>query len=220
MSRTNIIHARYGWVITLGIAFLLFGGIFTLLVDGILHHKVVIWDIEILNWILVYSHEALERFFVLITHIGDVTVVAVIAALIMGLLLLKRRFHDAITLALLVGGSGVINVIIKPLFSRERPEIWPWLVDETGYSFPSGHSMLSAALIVGLIIISWRSRWHWAISLVGMILIFTVGISRLYLGVHYPSDVLAGWCIVGMIVCSILITEKLQASRDGSLLKK
>jgi len=79
------------------------------------------------------------------------------------------------------------------LFHRDRPTFWHSLITETGYSFPSGHAMISSALIVGLIVLLWNTKWRITSIIVGGFIVLMIGLSRLYLGVHYPTDVVAGW---------------------------
>src|SRR5690606_17364220 len=71
---------------------------------------------------------------------------------------------------------------------------WPPLAPETSFSFPSGHAMQSMALATALLVLAWNTRWRWPVLLAGAAFTGIVGLSRVYLGVHFPSDVLAGWC--------------------------
>jgi len=91
-------------------------------------------------------------------------------------------------------------------------------VHEAGYSFPSGHAMASAALGLALAVALWNSRWRWWGLVFAVVYIAFVGYSRLYLGVHYPTDILAGWLVSGVWVLAIalLIRSKLghQALRN------
>jgi membrane-associated phospholipid phosphatase len=73
--------------------------------------------------------------------------------------------------------------------------LWQQIVIEKGYSFPSGHAMISCALAITIMILCWPTRWRRLAIIGGTIYFILVGISRLYLGVHYPSDVLGGWCV-------------------------
>jgi undecaprenyl-diphosphatase len=79
------------------------------------------------------------------------------------------------------------------VFARERPSLWESIAPETSFSFPSGHAMGSMTLTWVCILLAWWTPWRWpvAIGLLGFSLL--VGLSRVYLGVHYPSDILAGW---------------------------
>lgn len=88
----------------------------------------------------------------------------------------------------------VLHLSLKPLFARPRPDLWPRLVAETGFSFPSGHALASAALYPLLAGITLALR-RVGFVLVSVGLPLFVGFGRLYLGVHWPTDVLAGWTL-------------------------
>lgn len=102
-------------------------------------------------------------------------------------------FHVAI-------GAGVLNQIAKIIFQRTRPTI-EHLVLQDGYSFPSGHSMASLICYGGIVFLIFhltQKNWiRWTACLFAILLIIMVGISRIYLGVHFPSDVLGGFCLAG-----------------------
>lgn len=102
-------------------------------------------------------------------------------------------FHVAI-------GAGALNQIAKFIFQRTRPTI-EHLVLQDGYSFPSGHSMASLICYGGIVFLIFhltQKKWvRWTVCLFATIIISIVGISRIYLGVHFPSDVLAGFCLAG-----------------------
>lgn len=107
--------------------------------------------------------------------------------------------------ALIVGGAAAINFLTKLIFHRVRPHLWPSLTPEADYSFPSGHAMISLAVMVSLLLLAWPTRWRWPTLLAGGIFVLLVGLSRLYLGVHYPTDVLAGWAAGGAWCCAVLL---------------
>ena len=132
-----------------------------------------------------------------VTALGSVSVLTLVVCAVGGFLVLVRRWR---TLALVVGstvGGAVVNTLLKSLFARPRPTVVPHLTHVLTESFPSGHAMLSAivyltlgALLAQLV----ERRWQRA-YLVGVALTLTllIGLTRVYLGVHYPTDVLGGW---------------------------
>lgn len=79
------------------------------------------------------------------------------------------------------------------LLHRVRPHLWESPAPEFDYGFPSGHAMSSMTLVAVLVILTWGSRWRWWVLAAGTIFVLVIGWTRLYLGVHYPSDILAGW---------------------------
>lgn len=118
-------------------------------------------------------------------------------------------------------GAALLNFLLKNLVQRPRPEGFR-LVAAGGYSFPSGHSMVAMAFYGLLAYLVWRyekdsiMRWLWSLSL-GFI-VAAVGISRIYLGVHYASDVLAGFCVAmawlaiyTKVVCPLFLPEPAEA---------
>ncbi|HEX6038723.1 phosphatase PAP2 family protein [Longimicrobium sp.] len=108
-------------------------------------------------------------------------------------LLVARKRGNALFWAVALGGAGALNQAAKLTFRRARPELWLSSAPEHTYSFPSGHAMGSMALVAALAVLAWPTRWRWWAIVVGGAFTLLVGFSRVYLGVHYPSDVVAGW---------------------------
>ena len=107
-------------------------------------------------------------------------------------LLWRRQGRAAALFFLSVGGSMLLTQVIKPLVARPRPALWASIRPEHTFSFPSGHAMDTAAIAAALVLLVWGHRghgWVWLMPLFAL----AVGWARMYLGVHNPSDVLAGW---------------------------
>jgi membrane-associated phospholipid phosphatase len=98
-------------------------------------------------------------------------------------------------LLLTLAGAVVLNPLAKEAWRRVRPALWDGVPYQGGYSFPSGHATYSMAFVLALVLLSWGSprRW-WAVGLGGVFALL-IGLSRMYLGVHYPSDILGGWLL-------------------------
>jgi len=132
-----------------------------------------------------------------VTALGGGVVLTTLVLLVAGFLLVQRLWLTAaaVTLAALTGGWAV--ALIKHLIVRARPDLVPHLVAASGYSFPSGHSANSAIVYLTLAALAsqvTRTRATRVYLFAAAILISgAIGISRVYLGVHWPSDVLAGW---------------------------
>ena len=107
----------------------------------------------------------------------------------------KRKYLALLQMLVGVGGAVLLNMLVKGFFARQRPDLWERLVTETSYSFPSGHSMASAALALSVVLITWNTRFRWWVVAAASLYVVTIGFTRLYLGVHYPTDVLAGWSL-------------------------
>ncbi|MBG8556033.1 phosphatase PAP2 family protein [Hymenobacter guriensis] len=114
------------------------------------------------------------------------------AAVLAGLLL-ARQWRAALFFLVAVGGAGLLNLFAKLLLARARPDFWVSIAPETSYSFPSGHAMAATALALTLGILLWPTRGRWVAVVLGAAWALLMGWSRMYLGVHFPSDVLAGW---------------------------
>ena len=123
------------------------------------------------------------------------------------IIILPGRMKVGLPVAIMTGIGFLVQTLFKTLVARPRPDAANWLVDETGYSFPSGHScacmIFWAALliIVGRILILKDNRTAAAsLRAVFFLIAVCIGLSRLYLGVHYPSDVFGGWMLAGIIL--------------------
>ena len=143
------------------------------------------------------------RAFSLLTELGGGAVVIVIAILASFLLWRKGYLEYAIGLFVSVGGAIIASEIVKRLVERTRPPLEWHAIVETGYSFPSNHTTAAAALYGFLAYAAWKcvpERWRAALMILFSTIILLVGFSRLYLGVHYPSDVLAGFIFGAIFV--------------------
>ncbi|WP_343229048.1 phosphatase PAP2 family protein [Rhizobium setariae] len=147
----------------------------------------------------------LMKAFTDLTSLGGVTVLSIITTLSVIFLFLVRRRITAIFLMLSVLGGWVLSNGLKLGFSRPRPEIVPHLVEVHDLSFPSGHAMLSAVayLTLGLLLAQTQKSRVLRCYFVGIAIFLTVlvGVSRVYLGVHFPTDVLGGWCAGAAWAC-------------------
>jgi undecaprenyl-diphosphatase len=132
-----------------------------------------------------------------ITGLGGAGVLAILTLTSAGFLALQRRTHLALYLLVAVGGGTIVSTLLKNVFDRPRPDLVPHGSLVYTSSFPSGHSMLSAVafLTLGALLASGQTNWRIRVYLIGLavFLAVLVGISRVYLGVHWPTDVLAGW---------------------------
>ena len=134
-----------------------------------------------------------------LTALGSGTVLWVVTALAAGYLLTARKPTSAAFLVIAVGAGMALNSLLKDLFVRPRPELVTHLVQVQTTSFPSGHAMNSAIvyLTIGGMLAQAEPDRALRIYVIGAAILLTVliGVSRVYLGVHWPSDVLAGWCV-------------------------
>ncbi len=139
-----------------------------------------------------------QTMFADITSLGGTTVVTLITLAVLGYLIMDGKRAVALLVLLSVAGGAGLSSLLKLGFERPRPDLVAHLVDERTLSFPSGHAMVSA--VIYLTLGALLAQVHGSIRLkiyilsVAVILTLLIGISRVYLGVHWPTDVLAGWC--------------------------
>jgi len=134
-----------------------------------------------------------------ITALGGTAVLVLLTLAALGFLLLNRRWGAAIFLGLSMVGGTLLSNALKSIFDRPRPDLVPHAVEVSSASFPSGHAMLSAVayLTLGALVAETLPERRFRIYLLlwAVLLTLLVGTTRVYLGVHWPTDVLAGWCI-------------------------
>lgn len=164
----------------------------------------LLYDRMILDFIYQYSSPSLDRLFLFVTSLGSTVMVTAVSAAIAGYLLHKKMVRQAMIMIIGVGGAGFITRSLKLLFERARPDLWTQIITETSYSFPSGHAMGSSALAFCVVAILWRTKWRTVAIVISGIYVFIIGLSRLYLGVHYPSDILAAWLIALVWVATVV----------------
>lgn len=163
----------------------------------------------------------LQVFFVELTHLGGTVALTLATAVVAGLLLFERRPAKAgLVVAAVVGGTALSSAL-KWGLDRPRPDLVPHLVEALSPSFPSGHAMLSTVvyLTLGALLARFEfrrgaTRAYVVACSIGLAL--AIGVSRVYLGVHWPSDVLAGWCLGGAWAIACLVAADRLARRRGA----
>ena len=157
-----------------------------------------------LSWLHAHASPALDVIMLTLTTLSDPPEMAALLALALLALVWTRRFRQAAALFLLAGGAEALDLLLKEVFHRSRPALWTTLVPETDYSFPSGHAMFTAVLLGAALIWCWHTRWRVPVMLVGGAFTVLVGFSRVYIGVHFPSDILAAWCLAALWILLLL----------------
>jgi undecaprenyl-diphosphatase len=178
-------------------------------------------DVAVSHWLETHGTEGGETFFYWVTQIGGPVLTALVVAGV-AWLAWRRRRRDALALAIVSTGGILLSNGLKLLFQRVRPETATEFITRHSWSFPSGHalnSMVSYGFLAVLVLERTRGRrQRMAVLAAAAILIGAIGFSRLYLGVHYLSDVLAGWVAGGAwLIASIFAyryaKRRLAASR-------
>jgi undecaprenyl-diphosphatase len=173
------------------------------------------WDVPILMAIHTTAQAQLDVFAATLTKFGSVSIVFPIVTAIGLVFLFSRKWRSLTYLLTVMLGSTIINRTAKEIMHRVRPHLWEsFYPPHLDYAFPSGHAMTSMALVAALVILTWGSLWCWPVLIIGSLFVVGIGWTRLYLGVHFPSDILAGWMVsvAWAIGVSLLIRPHLTPS--------
>ncbi len=200
------LHLTIGFVLSLA-ALWLFAGV----TEDVVHHDPLTkFDLTLTTWIRAHTTPLGDRIFLLVSAVGSPTAMAVIAVAGALILVVRRKWLVLTAWAAAFAGAAVLTVILKNIIQRPRPVDAANFLYGTSFSFPSGHALGSLvgygmlAYVIGYLWIdSVRGRVRLAIATV--VLVAAIGISRLYLGVHYFSDVVAGYA-VGILWLSVCIS--------------
>lgn len=184
------------------IAFTLSISVLTLAIFGelayttLIRNTMDIFDYSVIELIHYYASPSLDKIMLVVTKLGSASFYSVFATLVLLVLVLLKRKIEASSLLICLLGGNILNEALKHIFMRTRPEFFR-VIQETGYSFPSGHAMVALcfygmfAFLIARNFSSWQTRF--IVFIIAGVFITAIGISRIYLGVHYPTDVLAGF---------------------------
>ncbi|MEK5641863.1 MULTISPECIES: phosphatase PAP2 family protein [Paenibacillus] len=206
-------RANQGRLNKLLVMSLVLGVLFVIMMVLVGADRIAWFDQSIIDAVQGMENEGLTRIMKGFTFLGSslvATLLSVIAFLFLWLVLRHRK--ELLMFLLSVGGSEIWNIIIKNWMQRQRPTTHR-LIEISGFSFPSGHSMAAFALYGTLTYLLWRHipalAGRIAMIVIGVALTLLIGISRIYLGVHYPSDVFGGYLASATwLMLSIYIFEK------------
>ncbi|MCE4047370.1 MULTISPECIES: phosphatase PAP2 family protein [Bacillaceae] len=207
MNKTEQMTLKY--VTTILTIVVLFIVMFIFVASRIQGAEIIAFDQVIIDYIQSFESDATTEWTVILTDLGSIKFIAVAVVVGTVLLCLYRKFSLAAFLICAPALGGLLNKFLKWIFKRERPDILP-LITEHGYSFPSGHSMGSlifygSAAYVFLHI--WKTAGKKAATIIiACLVILMIGISRIYLGVHYPTDVVGGFAVgfAFLLVCILV----------------
>lgn len=153
------------------------------------------WDTAFLLRLHHYATPELNRSMAVATNLGTYLGVLPASLGFIALALGLRRWPVAAYLALVMAGSAILNLNAKLFWQRSRPALWEGIPFHGDFSFPSGHATYSMTLVLALVLLSWhgpKRRW---LVVIGGFFVLAIGFSRLYLGVHFPSDIVGGWLL-------------------------
>lgn len=164
------------------------------------------FDAPILHFAQGIARDGFDRAFLLFSKLGYQWGVVPFDVVLVLALALSRKLREGLFAGIAIIGSALLNLGAKQLFARERPTLWESIAPESSFSFPSGHAMGSITLAMVLVLLAWHTRWRWWVTVPMAAFVAMVGLSRVYLGVHYPSDILAGWAFsIGWVVGAYLL---------------
>lgn len=190
---------------------LLFGGallplwLFSRLADGVAQPVPLAFDVPLLQWARGWQGAHLDRVFLVLSAVGYQWGVVPVDVALVAVLAWTRRMREGLFAGIALAGSALLNIAAKQLFARDRPSLWESIAPETTYSFPSGHAMGSVSLACVVVLLAWHTRWRWMAIVAMGAFTAAVAASRVYLGVHYPSDILAGWAAASAWVVSVYL---------------
>lgn len=150
-----------------------------------------------------------------VTFLGNAATVIAIAGLI-GALLIFSKSHRTYFIGLFttLAGASASAYFLKEIVGRARPSGLIPVISETDFSFPSGHATISIALygFIAFLLCRLYPRYRWVVVAIASLIILSIGFSRLYLGLHFPSDVIAGYVVGGFwLLMGSKLTNRLQA---------
>jgi undecaprenyl-diphosphatase len=209
LSATALAGALFSLLTTIGFAWL---------ARGVFGNRFVAIDTGIITWLHGYWGPSSDQLMLFFTTLGDFWALAPLVVLAVYGLLRRGRWIDAAGLVLAGGGAWLLNLLLKSIFERPRPDLFDGPLHLATYSFPSGHAMGSIAGYGMLAFVAIRLTSSWllriAIALTAALLVFAIGLSRIYFGVHYPTDVIGGY-LAGSLWLTISIGTVLVAENHA-----
>lgn len=191
--------------------------LFTWIAEEMLEGATARFDMSVRLWVHGFASPAMTNAMKFITGLGSLGLV-IAAAIAITVFLITGWKRAAGWLLLSVAGAGVLSVALKYGFHRPRPVPFFGAVPHS-YSFPSGHSLFSLCFygtLAGLMNARVRSMWlRVVLWICAALLVLEIGLSRIYLGVHYPSDVVAGYLAALVWVSALVVADRVRKTRRG-----
>lgn len=182
-------------------------------------------DRPVWSWLVGHRSPALTAVATVASGVGGTAVMGALAVLAAAILAFRlHRRDDAILVLAVTAGAGMLVILAKPIIGRVRPPEPYRLVTETNQSFPSGHAVASAAVLGVLAVVLYRHRdspgWRVAVVAAALLGAAAIGVSRLYLGVHWPTDIVGGWLSGGgWLLCCLTVRTLLRRPAPASALR-
>ena len=171
-------------------------------------------DERVNAFVAAHRAAALTTFFSGYTGLGRWLVLTAATAAVLAALVRHARRREAAFLVITMTMSPLLNLTLKQVFERARPPAESAVLSLSSYAFPSGHAMSSATFALALAVIAWPTRWRWPAAALAATFALLMGLSRVYLGVHWLTDVLAAWVLaVAVVAAAQLIVGSVIARR-------
>jgi len=201
-----------GLLMISGMLLALLAAVIAGLADGAVEHNgLASVDPSVWQWMIDRRTPAMTSAAITVTTVGSMLAMSIIAGTAIAILLIRRSGGDAVLVLVVAAGAGVLVTIGKATVGRQRPPIAYRLVVETNESFPSGHALASSAILGVLMVVLLPFVVGTAVRgavLAGVVLfVLLIGLSRLYLGVHWTTDVLGGW-VTGLAWLALCLTAR------------
>ena len=216
VSQRNIIFEAAAFTSLMVAVLSLF--LFAWVADGVAHDRTAGLDLAIRNLVHAYASPSLTKAMIFISFLGGDGLTAASILSVLAFLVFRWR-REAVWMAVTILGAVVLDLSLKYAFHRPRPVPFFVPVPYT-YSFPSGHSLFSFCfygVLAGLLAGRMQSRLGrilvWTLA---ALLVAAIGLSRIYLGVHYPSDVIAGYLAAALWVSTLLALDRVRIGRKSS----
>jgi membrane-associated phospholipid phosphatase len=191
------------------------------LAEEVLEKEAFTFDKTFLLWLHQFANPMLDNLMLFITQLGNPTIAIIVAGITLAILVWRNNRLEAMIFGLNCLGGLILNTGLKLFFSKPRPQLWKQLIVETSFSFPSGHAIGSMILygFVAFLLANFYPKYSPIIYTVVVILIGAIGISRLYLGVHWLTDIIAGYGVgfLWLMVCITML--KVQRLRQGEMVQ-
>ncbi|MEG4571245.1 phosphatase PAP2 family protein [Microcoleus sp. N3A4] len=177
------------------------------LFEEVLEKEAFGFDTAWIYWVHGYANPSLDAVMLTITQLANASVVVVIVVVTLGILWWQHHRSEAKIFAIACLGALILNTGMKLVFAKPRPHIFPSLIPETSFSFPSGHALGGFVMygFLAYLLSSHFPKFSKLIYSLAVVTIAAIGLSRIYIGVHWPTDIIAGYG-VGYIWLMLCIT--------------
>ncbi len=196
------------------ISILLF--IFLGMLGIVLFDKDLVFDSAVYNFVISFRCDTLDNFFKTVTKFGNT--LSIVGVVCLFVLIFRNKYSLLLVISTL--DSVILNTIIKHVVRRDRPSVLR-LISQGGYSFPSGHAMISVCVYGFLLYLAFSKIKNKYLKYISSFLLFmliiSIGLSRIYVGVHYASDILAGYSLALIEVILLVQLDKNIKIEDGKI---